>query len=156
LLERSVLIPFCGCRIWEGYANPKTGYGEIHANKRTEVTHRASWLAFKGPIPEGVHVLHSCDVRPCINPDHLFLGTNVENIADSMMKGRRLGVTRNRPKGLKYNVPFGAHDIKLKVPRREWPAIAMRADTETQAEIARSYGVNPTTIHNILKRFKCA
>jgi hypothetical protein len=156
LLDRSVLVPFCGCRLWEGHVNVRTGYGEIKVAGKIEYTHRAAYRAFKGE-PGPLHVLHSCDVRSCINPDHLFLGTNADNIADSMSKGRRKGVPRNRPHGLTYASRPGAHDIKLKVPRSEWPAIMVRLDAgESQKRVAADYSVNPTTIFNIKRRSLCA
>ena len=50
--------------------------------------HRAAWVLFKGPIPLGLQVLHSCDNSSCVNPDHLWLGTNDDNVVDKMNKGR--------------------------------------------------------------------
>lgn len=155
LLARSVLIPICGCRLWEGYLNPRTGYGEIHVGGKVESTHRAAFQAFVGD-PAGKHVLHRCDVRSCINPYHLFLGSNADNIADSVAKGRRKGVPRKRPFGLRYNVPAGAHDVKLKIPRTEWSSVArMLTEGKTQREVAAIFGVHPSTISHIKTRLKC-
>ena len=155
LLAKVVQIPISGCWLWEGYLNPKTGYGEVHAFGRTETTHRAAYRAFCGD-PGTLHVLHRCDVRCCLNPHHLFLGTNQDNIADSSAKGRRCGVPRKRPSGLQYAVPPGAHDVKLKIPRAVWSSIVQRiANGETQAQIALEYAVDPSTISNIKRRYLC-
>jgi hypothetical protein len=84
--------PNSGCWIWIGSLAP-SGYGQIRDKEadRPETAHRASWRINRGPIPEGMHVLHHCDQRWCCNPDHLFLGTNNDNIQDSAGKGRRKG-----------------------------------------------------------------
>ncbi len=135
--------------------NPQTGYGEIRVGGRLQSTHRAAFAAFVAD-PGSKHVLHRCDTRSCINPDHLFLGTNRDNIADSVSKGRRKGVARNRPRGLKYHVPVGAHDCKLKVPRSEWPNIMQRLQAgEKQSAVAAAYSVHQATISNIKRRLTC-
>lgn len=64
------------------------GYGEFKLNGISEKAHRASWTLHKGPIPIGIWVLHKCDYRPCINPDHLFLGNAQDNTDDMEAKGR--------------------------------------------------------------------
>lgn len=65
------------------------GYGTILlSNDKKSLVHRVAWSLFKGPIPEDLHVLHKCDVRNCVNPYHLFLGTNLDNIHDRIAKGR--------------------------------------------------------------------
>lgn len=68
------------------------GYGHIHAGDGTRKSlgaHRASWMLAHGPIPPGLMVLHRCDNPPCVNPDHLFLGTAKDNVGDMDTKGRR-------------------------------------------------------------------
>jgi hypothetical protein len=79
-----------GCWIWTGSRTPQ-GYGQfiIERAKHAAYTHRASWTYTYGPIPEGVQVLHHCDNPPCVNPQHLFLGTHCDNLNDMSQKGRR-------------------------------------------------------------------
>ncbi len=73
-----------GCKGAKGYGHFFNGHG-----RRIERAHRLSWEFTYGPIPEGLHVLHHCDNPGCVNPNHLFLGSNADNVADSVKKGRR-------------------------------------------------------------------
>ena|SRR5689334_17005961 len=76
------------CWLWQGYRHD-CGYGLLSIKKRNFYAHRIAWEMFRGPIPDGMHVLHRCDVPACVNPEHLFLGTNDDNIADKVSKGRQ-------------------------------------------------------------------
>ena len=69
------------------------GYGQIATGsyRPPMKTHRASWLIHRGNIPEGAHVLHTCDVRHCVNPEHLFLGDQAANMKDAAAKFRLPG-----------------------------------------------------------------
>ena len=67
-----------------------TGYGQLTRDGKKWLAHRWAWTEANGEIPEGLHVLHKCDNRLCIRIDHLFLGTNRENVDDKMQKGRQL------------------------------------------------------------------
>lgn len=78
-----------GCWRWIGRAYPNT-YGRIGYNGTEICSHRLSWILHKGEIPAGLWVLHQCDNPPCVNPDHLFLGTHRDNEDDKMRKGRQM------------------------------------------------------------------
>lgn len=77
-----------GCWLWIGYKNHK-GYGVTHQSGKTWQAHRFSYLVHRGPFDLELFVLHSCDARACVNPDHLFLGTNDDNMKDMVRKGRQ-------------------------------------------------------------------
>lgn len=86
------------CWEWQGTKDPH-GYGSISKNNRTFYAHRISYEINVGEIPEGIFVLHSCDNPSCVNPKHLFLGTQADNVADRDKKGRQ--VRGERVKGSK-------------------------------------------------------
>lgn len=85
-----------GCWIWKGRVR-KDGYGEssYRKNKHSKV-HHISFLTFKGPIGNGLWVLHKCHIRSCCNPDHLYLGTRLDNSRDMVESGRS-NKGRDRP-----------------------------------------------------------
>ena len=91
--EKYIPEPMSGCWLWTASVNDK-GYGKLSISAGIwKKAHRISWEINVGPIPKGsgyhgTCVLHKCDVPSCVNPDHLFLGTNADNIYDRMDKGR--------------------------------------------------------------------
>lgn len=85
--SKTLVDPATGCWEWQGFIQPH-GYGTFWWNGRSRAAHRASWEIYHGSIPEGMLVLHRCDNPPCVNPDHLFLGTNKDNSEDMVAKGR--------------------------------------------------------------------
>lgn len=128
-----------GCWIWQG---PRTGYGygQTQVDGKVAVTHRLSWRAFHGEIPTGMHVLHKCDVRLCINPAHLFLGTSADNNADMDRKGRRMP-----PKGIQHsNAVFTEARVAVLRQGRydQWGDLTNKA---------RELGVDVKTLWNVLR-----
>ena len=79
--------PNTGCWLWTGAAVPK-GYGTFNIEGKFHRAPRVSWTLFRGDIPAGLLVLHHCDLPLCVNPEHLFLGTNADNQLDSIRKNR--------------------------------------------------------------------
>lgn len=130
------------CWLWQAtkggrYVKKGRGYGYISPGGKTKkgnsmvAAHRVSWVLHFGPIPGGLHVLHSCDNPACVNPSHLFLGTNLDNIKDKISKNRHLAGYRK----------FGADMV-----------IAIRADTGTYRVIAGRHGVSAQTVSDIRNR----
>jgi hypothetical protein len=125
-----------GCVLWTGHISPY-GYGILSVRWRDERAHRLAWKIANGPIPDGMFVLHRCDVRNCVNPDHLFLGTLADNNRDKALKGRSF-----HPKGELHG------RSKLTAEK----VIAIRADTRPNITIADDYGVCNSIIGRVKKR----
>lgn len=78
-----------GCWLWRGAIQRSNGYGRFALNPPTVIyAHRASFLIFNGDIPAGMSVCHTCDVTRCVNPKHLFIGDQFDNMQDAARKGR--------------------------------------------------------------------
>lgn len=120
------------------------GYGQFWYNRRQTIAHRVAWTIAKGPIPDGLCVLHHCDNRPCVNPAHLFLGTNADNAHDAMLKGR-LADRRGEANGQSKLTEDDVLGVR-----------AARAAGETEVSIARRYHVSQTTISHIVRGKKWA
>ncbi len=78
-----------GCWEWQGFRHkPPRHYGDTSYRGKKMASHRMAYIVSKGPIPKGMLVMHTCDNPPCCNPDHLKLGTHLENMADCRAKNR--------------------------------------------------------------------
>jgi len=122
------------CWLWIGSRATARYYGRFWQGPSHVLAHRFSYQLYKGEIPLGLKVLHKCDVTHCVNPDHLFLGTQKENIQDMDRKGRR-----KQPRGEKC----GASKITAE------QAIKIRNDPRSMGKIGKDYGVSTSQVCNI-------
>lgn len=105
LIKMHMPEPNTGCWLFMGYVD-NLGYGIIAEIKRKRIkAHRVSYAVFKCEIPGGMDVMHSCDVRCCINPEHLSLGTHQDNMTDMARKGRSNSRGRRVPKFSQEKAP---------------------------------------------------
>lgn len=135
-------VAFAGSDCWYWYgAMHKLGYGLMNALGESKA-HRISWRLHKGEIPDGLFVLHKCDVRNCVNPDHLFLGTQTDNMRDMVNKNR------HRKTG-----PKGEDNCRSKLTNMEAQSIREEFATGviTQAELSRKYNLSPMTISRLIR-----
>lgn len=136
LEEKYIPEPNTGCWLWEGSAGPKN-YGVMRIDGKAQRAHRVSYSLYFGKIPEGKQVLHRCDTPCCVNPEHLFLGTNADNMADRdakcrMAKGERHGMA--------------------KITERQ--ARAIYTESGTYKEIGSRYGISGDAVGLIKRRKK--
>jgi len=114
------------------------GYGKTTLKGKPITAHRESWILHFGLIPKGVCVLHKCDFPPCINPEHLYLGTQSENNKDAYSRNRR-----PRPVGeLNGRSKLSARDV------RKIRGLCSRG--EHQVKVANKFGMSPQMISNIV------
>lgn len=93
-----------GCWEWQGARN-EHNYGGVSVNGKWRKAHQVAWELAHGERPEGACVCHRCDNPPCVNPAHLFLGSQIENIQDMHNKGRARGGSPIRPRNTKTHCP---------------------------------------------------
>lgn len=128
-----------GCWIWQGPFNQAEDSPRKYGKLRKKIegcledyAHRFSFLVFKGPITIGLYVCHTCDVRTCVNPDHLFLGSQKENLRDMINKGR-----------------FKARTPKSEKKLSEAQALLIRKDNRLHRVIAEEYGITRHEVRGI-------
>lgn len=157
-----------GCWEWPGSRNPQTGYGQLSAwvngKRKLYTAHRISFRAMTGEIPNGMQVLHKCDNRPCFNPGHLFLGTQLTNMRDMAAKGRCVYVRpdvpwqhlhpEKIPRGQSHHLakstsclPRGAahHNAKL----TDDDIRIIRASNDTLLMLSTRFGISKSTASSI-------
>lgn len=140
--------PNSGCWLWTG-ATSTSGYGLLFVQGRARTASRVAWEISGRTISQGLQVLHHCDVRSCVNPRHLFLGTNADNVSDRVRKGRSARVTgdANGSRIHPERRPRGEAHWKAAVSDTAiaW-AKEQRAKGTGPTAIARTLGVDRTTV----------
>jgi hypothetical protein len=136
-----------GC--WEWTAGLNTGgYGQfkVKAGGSLVPASRFSWTIHFGPIPDGLLVCHHCDNRPCVRPDHLFLGTHQHNMADMVRKGRQASMNPAHAVVLRMAVAKLTPELVVEI-RKVYAAggVSMR-------QLAEQYGVNKSNIVRAINR----
>lgn len=122
------------CWLWSGQIHPSFGYGMLRYNVRKWTAHRATWTAYRGPIPRGMSVLHHCDVPNCVNPDHLYIGTQADNMRDRKVRNR-------------YTPYYGDENQATRIPEKYVDEILQ--SNLPYAELAEIYGVTYAGIYFI-------
>lgn len=127
------------CHLWTAYVEP-AGYGKLRVGNTNQRTHRIAWQLHTGmPVPDNLLVLHKCDVRNCVNPEHLFLGDHEDNVRDMDEKGRR---AKSSLRGEQCSSAKLKEKDVVKIKR-------LLAEGQSLASIARRYNVTPTPIFKI-------
>ncbi len=160
-----------GCWLWTGSLF-RGGYGQFRSGP-DPAAHRTAWVIAHGSIPDRLYVLHRCDVRCCVNPEHLFLGTHADNMADMVAKGRSprgprplmrgdMSPSRRHPESRPRGDLNGARLHPERIKRRaDHPRARLsEVDVETirkeaergqrQVDLAKRFGVTRGHINNIV------
>lgn len=131
------------CWNWQG-SKHRDGYGWFYYEGKNHLTHVFSWFLTYGYYPKKICVLHKCDNPACVRPDHLFLGTQLENIQDRVKKNRSSGGKNGSP-------PRGIRNPKAKLTFQQVQQIRERYDNgETQVVLASYFKVSQNTISKII------
>ena len=130
------------CWEWMGARQP-FGYGAFGADNRNYSTHRWQWERFNGPIPKGQMVMHTCDNPPCVNPAHLTIGTQRDNMLDKMSKGRHRWVSyKGEAHGRALVTETDVLEMRRLHAEEGWSGL----------RLATRYGLSRTATYHILRR----
>jgi len=134
---------------WEWTAGKfLNGYGKLKLNGKGYGAHRISWELTHGPIPEGLCVCHHCDNRACVNADHMFLGTQQENMTDMVLKNRsKKGISNISITGSKHKLSKLSEEQVLEIRR-----LYALENHLTQRKLGKLFNVSYVTICDIVNR----
>ena len=139
LLSNYIPEPNSGCWLWTGGTN-SYGYGRVCHHSKVMVASRAAYAVFRGAIPDGGSILHRCDTPSCINPDHLFVGTQADNMRDMAAKKRQ------RPRRGRQNPNAKLCEEAVRQIR------AQRNEGLTYRAIAEFFGVTEQTVFAVMTK----
>lgn len=146
-----VRVAQSGCWEWSGPTFDERGYGAFTVDGGTRRAHRVAWTTLHGPIADGLCVCHHCDNPSCVNPQHLFLGTQQENVADRDAKGRQAVGARNGRYTKPERTPRGKRHWHSRVMPEMAAEIRQRyADGTPITALAPAYGVGTSTIWRVV------
>jgi predicted XRE-type DNA-binding protein len=128
------------CWLWTSDRSPD-GYGKFRFQGKTWRSHRLSYVLMKGPINDGLLVCHTCDTPLCVRPDHLFLGTVLDNNRDCAAKGHRKGIRNN---------------AKITQAIADEIRALYASGKFLQREIGQRFGLSQGQVSSILSRYKGA
>lgn len=135
LMKFVSIEPNTGCWLWTGHGD-KNGYGHISINYKKFLSHRFSWILHNGVIPVKSLVLHKCDTTACVNPLHLYLGNNQNNMDDLVKRGK--------PRTGEYSP----------VSKLNWAIVnSIRSSQLSQRKLAKLYNVCKATIYYIQQHY---
>lgn len=136
------------CWIWNG-ARLDYGHGQLNVDGVARLAHRISWELYRSAIPADLFVLHHCDRGECVNPDHLFLGNQSDNMADAAIKGRTAHFPADHPE----RMPRGEAHHATHLTEDDIRAMRRRhAAGETRKALAAEYGISASVCGDILQR----